>query len=98
MWTRIRAGKPWAAGMSKDTRDRAWGTLATPTGMKPASSRVVAISLYSAPSSIPLRKRVGQRESLRKRRGQEMRNVIQPEPAKDKSVEQIRYPADCCRP
>ena len=43
--------------------------------MKPASSRVVAISLYSAPSSIPLRKRVGQRESLRKRRGQEMRGL-----------------------
>ncbi len=30
----IRAGKPWAPGMSKDTRDRAWGTLAAPTGMQ----------------------------------------------------------------
>ena len=33
--TRIRAGKPWAAGMSKDTRYRARGTLAAPTGMQP---------------------------------------------------------------
>ena len=35
VWTRIRAGKPWAAGMSKDTRYRARGTLAAPTGMQP---------------------------------------------------------------
>ena len=31
----IRAGKPWAPGMSKDTRYQAWGTLAAPTTMQP---------------------------------------------------------------
>ena len=31
----IRAGKPRAPGMSKDTRYRVWGTLAAPTGMQP---------------------------------------------------------------
>ena len=35
MWTRIRAGKPRAPGMSKDTRYRARGTLAAPTRMQP---------------------------------------------------------------
>ena len=31
----IRAGKPWAPGMSKDTRYQARGTLAAPTRMQP---------------------------------------------------------------
>ena len=35
VWTRIRAGKPWAPGMSMDTRYRAWETLAAPTRMQP---------------------------------------------------------------
>ena len=35
VWTRIRAGKPRAPGMSKDTRYRVWGTLAAPTRMQP---------------------------------------------------------------
>ena len=35
MWTIIRAVKPRAPGMSKDTRYRARGTLAAPTKMQP---------------------------------------------------------------
>ena len=35
VWTRIRAGKPRAPGMSMDTRYQAWGTLAAPTRMQP---------------------------------------------------------------
>ena len=35
VWTRIRAGKPRAPGMSKDTRYQARGTLAAPTRMQP---------------------------------------------------------------
>jgi len=45
VWTRIRAGKPWAAGMSKDTGDRAWGTLAAPTGMQSEEPALVPPSV-----------------------------------------------------
>ena len=52
VWTRIRAGKPRAPGMSKDTRYQAWGTLAAPTRMQPEEKAPVIPSVLLSGGSL----------------------------------------------
>ena len=54
VWTRIRAGKPRAPGMSKDTRYRVRGTLAAPTRMQPEEKApVIPSGMLSGGSLMP---------------------------------------------